>query len=37
MTRYPALEEFVALQKWLSRALETGAYDLASLQLPVAA
>jgi flavin-dependent dehydrogenase len=37
MTRYPPLEEFVALQKRLSRALEVEADFLASLHLPVAA
>jgi hypothetical protein len=37
MTCYPALDRFVALQKQLSRALETEADYLASLQLPVAA
>jgi flavin-dependent dehydrogenase len=37
MTRYPALEELVALQKRLSRALEVEADFLASLHLPVAA
>ena len=37
MTRYPTLDSFVALQKRLSRALETEADFLASLQLPVAA
>ena len=37
MTRYPGLDEFVALQKRLSRALEVEADFLASLCLPVAA
>jgi flavin-dependent dehydrogenase len=37
MSRYPALDEFVALQKRLSRALEAEADLLASLQSPVAA
>ena len=37
MTRYPALDEFVALQKRLSRALEVEADFLASLHMPVAA
>ena len=37
MTRYPPLDEFVALQKRLSRALELEADFLASLHQPVAA
>jgi flavin-dependent dehydrogenase len=37
MTRYPPLDEFVALQKRLARALELEADFLASLHLPVAA
>jgi flavin-dependent dehydrogenase len=37
MSRYPALDEFVALQKRLSRALEAEADLLASLHPPVAA
>jgi len=37
ISRYPALDEFVALQKRLSRALEVEADFLASLDLPVAA
>jgi flavin-dependent dehydrogenase len=37
MTRYPGLDEFVALQKRLSRALEVEADFLASLRRPVAA
>jgi flavin-dependent dehydrogenase len=37
MARYPALDEFVALQKRLGRALETEADFLASLHLPMAA
>jgi flavin-dependent dehydrogenase len=37
MTRYPSLEEFVALQKRLARALELEADFLASLHLPLAA
>jgi hypothetical protein len=37
MTRYPAMDEFVALQKRLSRALEAEADLLASLHSPVAA
>ena len=37
MTRYPGLDEFGALQKRLSRALEVEADFLASLHLPVAA
>jgi flavin-dependent dehydrogenase len=37
MARYPSLEEFVALQKRLARALELEADLLASLHLPAAA
>ena len=37
MNRYPALDEFVALQKRLSRALEVEADLLASLHSPVVA
>ena len=37
MTRYPPLDQFVALQKRLARALELEADFLASLHLPVAA
>jgi hypothetical protein len=37
MSRYPALDEFVALQKRLSRALEAEADFLASLRSPMAA
>jgi flavin-dependent dehydrogenase len=37
MSRYPPLDEFVALQKRLSRALEAEADLLASLHSPVAA
>ncbi len=37
MTRYPGLDEFVALQKRLSRALEVEADFLASLRRPVPA
>jgi flavin-dependent dehydrogenase len=37
MARYPRLDEFVALQKRLSRALEVEADFLASLNRPVAA
>ena len=37
MSRYPGVDEFIALQKRLSRALEAEADFLASLHLPVAA
>ncbi|HEY6741878.1 MAG TPA: NAD(P)/FAD-dependent oxidoreductase [Lapillicoccus sp.] len=37
MARYPSLDEFVALQKRLARALELEADFLASLHLPAAA